>query len=68
MKAQWIRLADVWIIGPTLILASYRLPQEHQVLKKSLLVFGIGTIGYNWRNWSRVRRQLVHPSTSDGQR
>jgi hypothetical protein len=45
-SAQWIRLADVFLIGPVLIFIGmkYEMPK---LAKAALIAIGIGTIFYN---------------------
>jgi hypothetical protein len=56
MKTQTIRLADVFIIGPTMIFGGSKLTKEYPVVGRSLIAMGIGTIIYNWMNYEKARR------------
>ncbi len=53
MKTQWIRVADVFAIGPVMTWAGLKLSKEAPVLGPALAVFGVATILYNGNNWLR---------------
>lgn len=48
-KSQWIRLADVFIYGPILILCGFLMPNK--ILAILLVLFGSSTITYNLYNY-----------------
>lgn len=54
-KAQWVRVADVVLVGPVMILAAR---QVRGPLGPLLALFGWLTILYNGRNWFAVRRAM----------
>lgn len=53
-KSQWIRLADVFIYGPILILCGFFMPNK--ILAILLVLIGSSTISYNLHNYL-VQRQ-----------
>lgn len=52
-KSQTVRLADVFFIGPVMVVGGARLGG---VLGNVLAVLGIATIAYNGNNWLTQRR------------
>lgn len=51
-KSQWIRLVDIFIIGPLMIILGYQqYTRTHQWLNILLIFFGATTITYNLRNY-----------------
>ena len=54
-KTQTIRLLDVFVFGPVMILAATKLPGENLAL--ALAVIGVGTIVFNGVNYLEVRNQ-----------
>ena len=55
MKAQWIRLADVYVVGPVMIATARQVSPRWLGLLSGVL--GILTIIYNGENWrARIRR------------
>ncbi len=59
IKAQSIRLLDVFAIGPLMIAGGYALDARgSQLAGVALAAAGIATIAYNGRNYLRVQRQL----------
>ena len=54
-KAQDVRLMDVFLLGPFMVLAgtAKRLPPWARLL---MVAAGMGTILYNARNYARIRR------------
>ena len=61
LKTQWIRLADVFVIGPLMVMGGVSLTRKHPILGVVLGALGFGTIWFNGRNWLLVRnarRQL----------
>jgi hypothetical protein len=53
VKAQPIRLLDVFVLGPMMLWAGYLL--RSRPIGPIMTVTGICTIGYNWENYQRVR-------------
>lgn len=51
MKAQWVRLADVFFIGPLMIWGGLKIKG---VGGYTLAALGAGTIVYNGRNYLRL--------------
>lgn len=54
MKAQNVRLFDVFVLGPAMIWAGYKLAQKP--IGKFLSIAGLGTIAYNWENYQRIKK------------
>lgn len=54
-KTQGIRLADVFLIGPLMMWGGAELAERHPVRGHVLALFGLATIGYNARNYLRLR-------------
>ena len=50
-KSQFIRLGDIFVFGPFLILAGLLLKDAHILIRAGLVFFGAGTITYNLRNY-----------------
>lgn len=57
MKAQTVRLFDVLVLGPVMILAGCRLAPKP--IGRFLTIAGIGTIAYNWENYQKVKKAEV---------
>ena len=57
-KSQWIRLADVMIIGPGMIYSAMR-QKPPAWLKAGLIIAGIGTVLYNVNNFWNIHRQAA---------
>ena len=58
MKSQQIRLADVFVIGPTMLWAAdrlWRVYKERNIATVALAFFAVATVVYNARNWYRLR-------------
>ena len=55
MKTQTIRLADVFFIGPVMILGGTKLRHESKLLGWSLILLGAATVWYNARNYLTER-------------
>jgi hypothetical protein len=55
MKAQWVRLADVFFVGPLMIVGGRRLRGS---LGDALGLLGVLTIVYNGVNYLRLRESL----------
>lgn len=63
LKTQWIRVADVILIGPLMVAGGVALSRTNKPLLGILLgALGIGTILFNGRNWWLVHqaRRLNH--------
>jgi hypothetical protein len=62
-KSQWVRLVDVFVIGPLMVWGGVRLARSrHPIAGGSLATFGAATVIYNARNYfdtRYVRRQLA---------
>ena len=54
-KAQWIRLLDVFAIGPVMTWAGVKLQKDYKALGIFLAASGVATILFNGRNWLYVR-------------
>ena len=50
-KAQWIRAADVILIGPAMMLASIKLRPTAPRLAVFMMMAGLATVGYNGLNY-----------------
>lgn len=55
-KGQWIRLADVVLIGPLMIWGGFALAKKSKLAGYSLAAFGACTIGLNGYNYVRFAR------------
>lgn len=57
MKAQPVRLFDVFVLGPLMIVAGVRLGTgaKEKVLGTFIGIAGAATIAYNARNYARVQ-------------
>lgn len=55
-KTQFVRLLDVFLIGPLMIYAAWKcpLPQPQRMI---LLISGFATVIYNGRNYLNIQRQ-----------
>lgn len=62
-KAQYVRLVDVFILGPALLYTASVLPPQHRTLRAFLTIAGVGTVFYNARNFLRIQ-QLIAADTS----
>lgn len=59
IKAQYVRLLDVFVIGPLMIAGGYALDDRGSKLAgPALALTGVATIVYNGRNYVRVKKQL----------
>jgi hypothetical protein len=57
-KSQFIRIMDIVLIGPLML--KIALGKKPGALTKGLmLVFGVSTIYYNWRNYNRNKEYLL---------
>jgi hypothetical protein len=55
VKAQQIRLADVFIIGPLMVWGGMQLRDQYPAGGNALALLGVGTVWYNGRNYLRLR-------------
>jgi hypothetical protein len=55
VKSQHVRLLDVFVIGPLMIVGGVMLWKRSRVVAVPLAFFGLTTIGYNLRNYLKVR-------------
>jgi len=55
-KAQWVRLVDVFWLGPTMIYGSLFI--KNQFHRQALLIFGIATILFNGRNYLENQERM----------
>lgn len=56
MKAQPVRLADVFIIGPLMIWGGARAIRDQPIPGAALAIFGVATILYNARNYLQLQK------------
>jgi hypothetical protein len=56
-KAQTVRLADVFLIGPLMIWGGAKLLTTYPWRGKVLLTAGAATVVYNGYNYARLRKQ-----------
>jgi hypothetical protein len=65
VKSQWVRLGDVFLLGPFLIWAATQV--EQWWVKVLLVTFGASTIAYNARNWLTENKPksitISHPAS-----
>lgn len=55
-KGQSVRLFDVWLLGPAMVVAGFRLQRdEPSLLGACMVAAGVGTVVYNWSNYDSVR-------------
>ena len=63
IKAQWVRIADVFVIGPLMVLGGVFMVRKAGVGGKiagaSLAAFGVATVWFNGRNYLRIREKLA---------
>lgn len=55
VKSQWVRLIDVFLIGPVLIFAAFQLKGSQPLLKYALLITGAATVSYNFKNYLEMK-------------
>jgi hypothetical protein len=60
-KAQHVRLADVYFIGPLMIWGGARAIPTNPVPGILLTLFGMGTIIYNGVNYRMIKRRMGEP-------
>lgn len=67
VKAQWVRLADVFVIGPVMVYFGARAYHEPLWLRALMVGLGAGTIIYNGRNYVAVaRHEAAHSRPTAG--
>lgn len=54
---QSVRLADVFVLGPAMILLAMTAPKANPALRWFIGLSGVGTIGFNAYNWWQVAQQ-----------
>ena len=54
-KTQQIRLLDVFLLGPFMAWSAQHLP--HPTARAVMFAAGFTTMGYNFRNYMRVRKR-----------
>lgn len=59
MKAQWIRLADVFFIGPLMIYGGLNLRRQQSIPGNTLTLLGMGTILYNGYNYLQLKKSAA---------
>lgn len=64
MKAQGIRLFDVFVLGPAMIYAGTRLKNRN--MATLLALSGVGTILFNGANYMRLAQSQKAEQVSDG--
>lgn len=57
LKAQTVRLADVFFIGPLMTWGGYKLLREYRLPGVALGALGILTVLYNGSNYLRVESE-----------
>jgi len=55
LKAQEIRLIDVFFLGPLMLYAAALIPEEHRASRLLLAFFGGSTSSYNWVNYQKAQ-------------
>lgn len=55
-KTQVVRVLDVVLVGPLMILGGERMKSAYPIAGNLLSFFGVSTIVYNARNWWMVSR------------
>ncbi len=54
-KTQLVRLADVAVVGPVMVLGAALLPSKHRLVAWPLGILGVLTVLYNARNYLIIR-------------
>lgn len=57
VKAQPIRLLDVFFVGPVMVLAGRRLSRSGDAMGDLLTALGVLTVWYNGRNYLRIEKE-----------
>lgn len=55
-KPQYVRLIDIFVLGPALLYTATILPKNRPLLRAFMVVAGAGTVYYNARNYLTIRR------------
>ncbi len=55
MKPQAVRLLDMWLLGPLMVLAAGRAFDLNDRWRAVLALAGLLTVAYNGENWLRRR-------------
>jgi hypothetical protein len=55
VKAQYVRLIDVFALGPLMVWGGYHAARVNKPLGVTLALFGLSTIAYNADNYFKVR-------------
>jgi hypothetical protein len=55
VKAQWVRVLDVFLLGPLMVYGARRMPRGPAAL--ALGVFGVTTILYNAVNYAKIEKR-----------
>ena len=59
MKANIIRIADVWLLGPWLVYLALRPGRRLSDIERAALVaVGVGTVVFNGANYLKVEQEL----------
>ncbi len=58
VKTQWIRLWDVFGLGPMMIVVGLATRSRRPVLGPAVAFFGVTTMAYNAYNYWKVRQAL----------
>lgn len=56
MKTQNVRLIDVFLLGPAMILAASQKGVISEPVRLIVFVGGVATILYNWKNYQDAKR------------
>lgn len=56
-KAQWIRLLDVFAIGPLMVWGGTTLLPRHRLAGAALALFGVAAVYHNGRNYLQNARR-----------
>lgn len=62
MKAQGIRLLDVFVVGPVMMYAGLQNKKLDPWMRYSLIAIGVSTVFYNGRNYlilEKQKRELI---------
>lgn len=51
MKAQSVRIIDVLFLGPMMVYAGTRRNALPELVRAVLVLGGVATVAYNWRNY-----------------
>lgn len=55
-KAQYVRLIDIFLLGPVLLYLAATLPGARPLLRTFLAIAGAGTVYYNARNYLHIQQ------------